>query len=1767
MRRCFLIGWLILALLAFHAITPVAAQNNPPTYQVVNTSGIDQFDSNVSINDNGYVTFIGTSGGKQNIYVSKPPYTTSYALMSKDYELPTTGAAPTQTFTAPQINNSNQVISRRYLTGKIDIYVLQLPLLYPSLLSYDNAPFTYIESWNADKAASPTATQLAVGDPDLTYTVNGINTPLTLVQGVIWHPNWTDTFPSPFVPYSFTGGPLIFLFQYLPPFPIWQAYFSPVTMNDSGQAAFFTLKDDARDHSTDGNYLATSASTVAQSHQTTEDINSQQPRIANDGSIIFYEGDAIKLTSYGLGSSQSVSSGVSGVGKKPGISKDGKLIAFSGIAGGVQGVFIRYPTSAGYQIFPVAYVGAGNDSSPQGAFQSFSAGDSVNVTNNGTVVFIATSKDGKQGVFFSRVFGSIGTTVIASAPAPIVKQGDSHEGLPANIQSFALFDSVNNKGQVAFWTQGADGPQIVVGNGFISGDGPDKTLGNPYDNPGGVAVSEPINVGTGNVYDEIIDYQTAGANKLQFVRYYNSLAKLDSVSVSLGRNWRSNYDRYLTRLSATTMAAIGADGRGLLFTLNGSNWVGDSDTGMKLTQSSTTWTLTDADDTVETYSVNGNSSQIVLTSIQARNGYTQTLSYGANSQIASVTDSYNRTLSFTYQNGLLQTVTTPDGLVLTYGYDSSSGNLANPDRLRSIAYSTTPQTSQTYLYENPALPFALTGTIDENGNRFATWTYDSFGRGLSSQLGAGAFLTRVAYNDNDGSRTVTNPLGQQTIYHFTILQKVPKVTEIDRVATATTAAANKTIAYDANGYEASESDWNGNITTYVNDILGRPTTIVEATGTPEERATRISYFLDYHLPAQIIAPKLTSAFTYDASGNLLTKTLTDTTTTTIPYVTAGQTRTWMYTWVNGLLTSVKNPRQDVNALTTFAYDASGTLTKTTNALGQTLRVTQHTPGGLPLVIADANGVTTTLRYDARLRLAGSTVSTTAGPLTTQYGYDPAGNLLMVTLPDGSAIANSYDIAHRLIGVTDLFRQTIGYTLNAAGERTQITIANAGGAIQRQRSNTFDALARLTQYTGGAAQKTQYAYDDNGNLVTLTDPLSRSQTQAFDALNRVAQITDAGQGVITPSYDPQDRPQSVAAPNGATTAYIYDGFGDVIERISPDSGITVYTYDADGNLTQKVDATGTVTNYSYDALDRVKTTTYPANVGENVTYIYDQAGHGAGIGRLTTLTDAAGTLARSYDERGNLLQEIRAGSGTTLTTAYAYDAASRVAGIMYPSGWIVSYLRDAMGRATSVIVKDPNTGTAQTVVTNIGYKPFGPVSSLTFGNGIVEMRNFDNDYRLTSLTTNGSRALQSLNYGYDAADNVLSITDGVTPQYSQAFGYDALNRLDSATGGYGSLAYTYDSVGNRLTQMQGVALTTYAYAPQSNRLSTLTSGGVTQTVGYTAAGNISATGSAANIAMTYNQAGRLAAISQAGTKKGNVRYVYDAFGQRFAKIPAAQGQTLYQYDQQGRMLEEKGFTASAVADYIYLDDGRLIATISPSARAIYFLHCDRLGTPQLATNNTQNVVWSTAYMPFGQTGTVNGATTQNLRLPGQYFDVETGWNQNGFRDYVPTLGRYLESDPVGLGGGINTYAYATDSPLCMIDLRGLDVKVYSMGLHEAVSIDTSNGTESFGFGPSNTALETLSFVPVPGRIDNGPGANKYSDTSNGTLMSSYDLDKLTGDEVVAALRRLQANPPYYNFMGFNCNQFANMVASYAKFGTFSAGSVSPLDTNFLIPNAF
>ncbi len=258
----------------------------------------------------------------------------------------------------------------------------------------------------------------------------------------------------------------------------------------------------------------------------------------------------------------------------------------------------------------------------------------------------------------------------------------------------------------------------------------------------------------------------------------------------------------------------------------------------------------------------------------------------------------------------------------------------------------------------------------------------------------------------------------------------------------------------------------------------------------------------------------------------------------------------------------------------YSYDAAGNLATMTNALGQVTQYQLYDAHGMPTRIVDANGVATTLAYDARQRL---TSRATAGETTT-YTYDGIGQLTRVTAPDASFVAYQYDGAKRLVGIDDSFGNAIDYTLDAMGNRTAEQVFDPANALRQARSREFDVISRLKKDIGAATQTTSYVRDDNGNVTGMTDPLGKATTSVYDALDRLTTVTDPGSGITRYGYNALDQLVSVTDPRNNTTNYTIDALGNLKQQVSPDTGTTVNTFDAAGNIATSTDARGKVAVY-------------------------------------------------------------------------------------------------------------------------------------------------------------------------------------------------------------------------------------------------------------------------------------------------------------------------------------------------------------------------------------------------------------------------------------------------------------------------------------------------------------------------------------------------------------------------------------------------------------
>ena len=582
------------------------------------------------------------------------------------------------------------------------------------------------------------------------------------------------------------------------------------------------------------------------------------------------------------------------------------------------------------------------------------------------------------------------------------------------------------------------------------------------------------------------------------------------------------------------------------------------------------------------------------------------------------------------------------------------------------------------------------------------------------------------------------------------------------------------------------------------------------------------------------------------------------------------------------------------------------------------------------------------------------------------------------------------------------------------------------------------------------------------------------SHGYDRLHRHRDTTDARSGVTRLDYNGREDLIQVTDPRNLVTQYPRNGLGEATSLISPDTGTAAHTFDAAGNLRTRQDSRGALASHSYDVLNRLTSTTHTqaGQASQVFSWTYDQTGAGFsfGVGRLTSTSYAGGSTRLAYDALGRLVSQTSNGAAgsSTLATAYEYDAAGNITALTYPSGrkLFISYTN---GQPSAMSLAPTAGGAPALLISGIQWQPFGPVRSWQWamnGGSRLHERVFDLHGRVVRYPV--GNLVRDLSY--DAADRIAAYTHfsastGVAaPAANQSFAYDELGRLTGVvTSGWNS-AIGYDANGNRTgTALNGIA-NTYTTDSASNRVVGISN--PTRSLAYDAAGNTTADTGAIPYTATYDASNRLGSVA---ANSQTTNYSYNAHGQRVAKVtestavvvcsPSPSGKlicamrpqpapvvTRFAYDQQGRLLGEYDSVDQTIQEFVWLGDTP-IAVVAPEwinntySTVAYYIHADHLNTPRQITDQAANIRWSWDAEPFGAPAPNTnpsglGTFTFNLRFPGQYFDVESGLSYNWHRDYDAGLGRYTQSDPIGLAGGINTYAYVGGNPISRVDPTGL-----------------------------------------------------------------------------------------------------------------------------------
>ncbi|MGW5233604.1 RHS repeat-associated core domain-containing protein [Streptomyces nodosus] len=864
--------------------------------------------------------------------------------------------------------------------------------------------------------------------------------------------------------------------------------------------------------------------------------------------------------------------------------------------------------------------------------------------------------------------------------------------------------------------------------------------------------------------------------------------------------------------------------------------------------------------------------------------------------------------------------------------------------------------------------------------------------------------------------------------------------------------------------------------------------------------------------------------TYDVLGRVLSVADADRNTASTAYTpdTSGPlTKTIVTNAKNQKTTTLIDPARglplkvsDVNAkLTETSYDALGRSTavwlpnRSRIALqGANYKFDYHLDSKNPSWVS-----TSTIRGEDVYNTSYTFYDSLLRPLQTQSPSANGGRLLTDTRYDSRGLAyQTY---------ADAFD-------NKNAPNGTYAMVEYGGA-PNQTETTYDGAGRpvtSSLYVFGVKKwSTTTSYTGDSVATTALDGGSATRVIS-DALGRTTERREYS------GTSPNDK--EFGAGSGAaytSTSYTYTRDGKQATVTGPDKAVWSYGYDLFGRQTTATDPDMGTTSTAYTVLDRIDWTKDAAS--KVLAYSYDQLGRKTGQYSSNTTKDASTQLAGwVYDTllKGQLDSSTRYDGGKAYSKKVtAYDSLYRptttqlilpATDVLVTSGAVTSTLQFSTSYnldGTPQNISQPAAGglsaeTVNTTYNNVGlpltvhgtndyllgtsYSPTGLTEQLTLGPSAAagtKKAYLTNYYeagtdRLTmSSVTDQTHdyKLQELNYTYDDAGNVTSITEptllgGTTKADNQCFTYDGYQRLteawtpktaDCSTSGRTTAnlegpapywtTWTYNDAGLRTTQKDNTTGTTTRYCygtttyKQPHALAATTTGttctGVTNTYDYDQTGNTTkrpAPSGGAGETLDWYPDGHLKTLTGGVPTTANTSYLYDADGNlliRRPTTPTATGETVLYLGTTEVHYNNNGTSTSKWAQRYYTAAGQTIAvrTNASGAQTVSYLAGDQHGTSSLAIDATTQNPTKRYLTPFGaDRGTPQyGPWPDDKGFLGKTRDTTTGLTHIGAREYDPTTGRFLSVDPIldtGDAQSLNGYAYAGNNPTTHSDPTGL-----------------------------------------------------------------------------------------------------------------------------------
>ncbi|MFQ5470058.1 MAG: RHS repeat-associated core domain-containing protein [Gammaproteobacteria bacterium] len=953
-------------------------------------------------------------------------------------------------------------------------------------------------------------------------------------------------------------------------------------------------------------------------------------------------------------------------------------------------------------------------------------------------------------------------------------------------------------------------------------------------------------------------------------------------------------------------------------------------------------------------------------------------------------------------NGFLKTRTDFKGVVTDYTFNAR-GLLE-----QRIDAQGTPleRTSSTVWHAQYRLPTCLIGPTattandyDAKGRILKTTLYDTsdaikFPTAQSKQCSEIALRgDRVTLNQRSTSYSYypdTNTTGDAGLLNTIDGPRtdVPDITTYTydgqgNISTITNALGHVTTysQYDAHGRPGRVTDPNGLVTAIKYDLQGRQDTVTvgeDINGSVVGEETNYVYDGVGKLKQVTFANGSHIVYTYDDAHRL----------TDIEDHLGNRVHYTLDDMGNRIKTETFDPQNNLKRLQSAKYNIDNRLEELRNAAATPLDVTINDPADP----ANSEPRQKFIEYDANGNLI---LSEDAAGNQIRMGYDALNRMETMTSAVGTPQANTttyaYDAKDRLVSVTDQKGLVTSYQHDGLGNLLKLTSPDSG----------------ITNYT---------EYDAAGNLKVMTDARGVTASYTYDALNRIETITyDDGTNTTTDNYSYDDvvtngkgRLHTITS-NGTTITYAYDKHGRVREKMQSDSnGATmlapltvIYEYNPQGQLSVMTTPGGRSIEYGY-------TLGQLTSIKVDNDMLIDQIGYDP-FGPMTNWSWGNGSLAsRSYNLDGQLAR-YPLGAGERSLSYYPTGLLQSITDSINTANQ-QSFVYDPLFRLKDYIAPNPEENESYTYDVN-GTRE-------TMIRGTQTPQTYTNTIALNSnrIDINNNPTAQALSYdpmGHQTGDGV------------HAYSYDLRGRLQQVVQGTNSLDYTLNGLGQRIRKAGNQPSQSYDIngdgivdGKDVNAMAGLILGDGTQ-----AQANADCTNDT-NIDIRD-------AVCLNNLITANVANATNT------DLPTST-QIRFAYDESGHTLGEYDLNGKASQEIVWLGH-QPIAVLQGSSQ--YYIHSDHLNTPRAIVDQNDQTIWSWQSDPYGSIKADedpdgdNSRFVFNLRFPGQYYDAETGLHYNYFRDYNPKTGMYIQSDPIGIQGGINTYAYANSDPVNAIDPTG------------------------------------------------------------------------------------------------------------------------------------